>query len=347
LQTKHRIFFTDASQMISLENESVDLVVTSPPYPMIKMWDDLFAAANPEIGASLAAGEGEAAFEKMHLQLDSIWLELWRVMKNGSYACINIGDAVRTLDGKFKLYPNQVRIAAYFFKLGFDRLPSIIWRKSTTAPNKFMGSGMLPAGAYVTLEHEYILIFRKGSKRVFKSEEQIANRRRSALFWAERNCWYSDLWELSGARQKSTDNSVRNRSAAFPFAVPFRLINMFSVYGDTVLDPFLGTGTTILAAAAAARNSIGFENDIRLRTFIDQRLNQENEGLSEHNRKRLEGHKAFVEESAARGKSFKYQNKHYGFPVMTAQECELLLYGLQKLQSNNDQGYRGEHQVIL
>src|SRR5690606_1592163 len=140
-----------------------------------------------------------------------------------------------------------------FIRLGFANMPNILWRKQTNAPNKFMGSGMLPAGAYVTLEHEWILVFRKAGKRTFRSEAEKKLRRESAFFWEERNTWFSDLWDLKGVKQKITNSGSRDRSAAYPFELPYRLINMYSVKGDIVLDPFLGTGTTALAAMATER----------------------------------------------------------------------------------------------
>lgn len=346
MQTNHRIFYSDASRMNGLDNSSIDLVVTSPPYPMIKLWDEMFSRADPQIRSFLESGESDAAWEKMHLQLDQIWLELDRVTKNGSHLCINIGDALRSVDGNFKLYPNQARITSSLCKLGFNRLPSIIWRKSTTAPTKFMGSGMLPAGAYVTLEHEYILIFRKGPKRSFNSKEQILNRRRSALFWEERNSWFSDLWEISGTRQAGDGIKDRARSAAYPLAVPFRLINMYSVYGDTVLDPFLGTGTTILAAAAAARNSVGFERDGHFRDLIDTRIRQESTRLGQINRKRLSDHREFIDRAVHGKKVFKHINEHYNFPVVTAQESQLLLYELEQLTVNSGSIYTGAYSAL-
>ncbi|MFZ1986597.1 MAG: DNA methyltransferase, partial [Desulfatitalea sp.] len=162
METLHRMIFADAADMDSLNPESIDLVVTSPPYPMIEMWDELFCAADPAARKALAAADTDQAFERMHCQLDKVWAELRRVVKPGGIVCINIGDATRTIDGRFRLFANHARIILAFRALGFDQLPAIIWRKTTNAPNKFMGSGMLPPGAYVTLEHEYVLIFRLG-----------------------------------------------------------------------------------------------------------------------------------------------------------------------------------------
>ena len=104
---------------------------------------------------------------------------------------------------------------------------------------------MYPGGAYVTLEHEYILILRKNGKRKFTTQPEKQNRRESAYFWEERNIWFSDIWDLKGIRQDIQQKDIRTRSAAFPFELAYRLINMYSVFGDTILDPFLGTGTTI------------------------------------------------------------------------------------------------------
>ena len=184
------------------------------------------------------------------------------MLKNGRFACINIGDATRKVKDDFCLYPNHARVLTHLLKIGFSALPDILWRKQANTPNKFMGSGMLPAGAYVTLEHEYILIVRKGSKREFKTEAEKENRRESALFWEERNAWYSDVWsDIKGTEQKLSKAISRSRSGAFPFDLAYRLINMYAVKGDTVLDPFLGTGTTVTAAITSGRNSIGVEID--------------------------------------------------------------------------------------
>lgn len=169
MQTTHQIYFKNAKSMSALPVSSIDLVVTSPPYPMIEMWDDLFADQYPSIGDALKNRKGLLAFELMHNLLDEIWNEVYRVLIPGGTACINIGDAARTIDGNFMLYPNHSRILTGLLKTGFAVLPVILWRKQTNAPNKFMGSGMLPSGAYVTLEHEYILIVRKGPKREFKT----------------------------------------------------------------------------------------------------------------------------------------------------------------------------------
>jgi hypothetical protein len=216
---------------------------------------------------------------------------------------------------------------------GFSALPTILWRKQTNAPNKFMGSGMMPPGAYVTLEHEYVLILRKGGKRDFITSEEKNIRRESAFFWEERNNWFSDIWlDLKGTTQKLFDHKTRNRSGAFPFELPYRLINMFSIKGDVVLDPFLGLGTTMFAAMAANRNSIGYEIDTAFKNLIMSTLPSV-VGLSNKRIiERLNGHCAFIENRHADKKGFKYINKHYQFPVMTKQETELLINDLNEVK---------------
>ena len=333
MKTFHQVLFHDANQMNTVPSASVALVVTSPPYPMIKMWDELFAAQNPDIGDALRKNQGLVAFELMHKLLDAVWDEVYRVLTKGGIACINIGDATRTVNSNFSLYQNHTRVMSYLLKLGLNPLPAVLWRKQTNAPNKFMGSGMLPPTAYVTLEHEYILIVRKGGKREFKTSEEKRNRQESAFFWEERNVWYSDIWDdLKGAPQRLFDNHTRGRSAAFPFAVPYRLINMFSVKKDTILDPFVGIGTTIYAAIVAGRNSIGFEIDPDFQDFISSKMNtivDYANGCIDH---RLACHATFVAERYKRKKELKYANKHYGFPVMTKQETGILLNPLMKIR---------------
>ena len=105
--------------MGAIPSKEIDLVVTSPPYPMIEMWDGVFSGQNPAIGQSLKEDNGWAAFRLMHEVLDGVWKELQRVLVDGGIACINIGDATRTIGGSFALYPNHARILTAFLDLGF------------------------------------------------------------------------------------------------------------------------------------------------------------------------------------------------------------------------------------
>jgi site-specific DNA-methyltransferase (cytosine-N4-specific) len=333
--TEHRLFFKDARQMSDVAPGSVHLTVTSPPYPMIEMWDSLFCSLNPSIKAALDSGDGKLAHELMHRELDRVWREVDRATAPSGIVCVNVGDATRALGSTFRLYSNHTRISGFFYEAGYDELPPVMWRKQTNKPNKFMGSGMLPPNAYVTLEHEHIRIFRKGGTRAFSPEDRQA-RHRSAYFWEERNAWFSDVWEdLKGTSQRL--NGARERSAAYPFDLPYRLINMFSVQGDHVLDPFLGTGTTMFAAIAAGRNSTGFEVDPGLRPAIESRVEGLKELCGSLVSERLARHDAFV---SARlrdgGNAPAYRSKAYGFPVVTGQETDIELPAVKEIKFSGD-----------
>ena len=337
--TTHKYLLEDSFQNLSLADNSVDLVVTSPPYPMVEMWDETFSTSNPQIG-NLLNSDPKKAFEEMHLLLDNTWKECFRVLKQGGFACINIGDATRSIKNQFQLYTNHSRILYACHQIGFDILPCIIWRKPTNAPNKFMGSGMLPAGAYVTLEHEMILILRKGGKRIFSSEEKPV-RASSALFWEERNTYFSDQWtDVIGTRQKLHLDSLRNRSGAFPIEIPLRLIQMYSQYGDVILDPFSGTGTTAHAAIASNRNSINLDNDEELLNAsckLPTRHKTKHE-LNDFIFKRVRDHMAYVHSKDIL--FFRYKNETLGFPVKTMQERQLNIFPIKSITSEE-----GEIQV--
>jgi DNA modification methylase len=338
--TRHQIYFQDSRNMAALAPDSVDLVVTSPPYPMIEMWDAMFVDQNAEIGKALHKGDGPLAFELMHKQLDAVWQEVWRILKEGGIACLNVGDATRTINSRFRLYPNHSRILNQFLKLGFQALPAILWRKQTNAPNKFMGSGMLPPGAYVTLEHEYILILRKGPKREFNLDAEKQNRRQSAFFWEERNTWFSDVWmDVKGTSQHLGDRAARLRSAAFPFEVPYRLINMFSVKGDVVVDPFLGIGTTMWAAITAGRNCIGYEIEGGLRDEIDVIKHTILPFANEKIKNRIRNHLDYLDVNINSKSGFKYKNAYYNFAVKTRQETEILLNLLMTIETTDKKSF--------
>lgn len=325
MKAEAKIIACSARSMETVPDCSIDLVVTSPPYPMIEMWDKIFTKQNESIGAYLSAGEGTRAFQLMHGVLDEVWAECDRVLKLGGIACINIGDATRSVNGDFQLYSNHTRILNSFQERGFATLPDVLWRKPTNAPNKFMGSGMLPVGAYVTYEHEYILILRKGKKRSFVSEKEKSLRRESAFFWEERNVWFSDVWsDVRGTSQGLADSHARSRSAAFPFEIAYRLVCMYSVKGDVVLDPFAGTGTTLAASLTAGRNSVGIEIDETLIPSLQDSLLKIKPFANELHRNRLNKHIEWVAARVAEKGDLRYRNTHYGFPVMTSQEQELL-----------------------
>ena len=321
--TEHKIITGNSNSMTGIADKSVNLIVTSPPYPMIEMWDEMFSAQNPAIGEAIASGSGMEALEKMHQILDGIWAECDRVLDDNCFICINIGDATRTIDGEFQLYSNHTRIINYFLNKGYCVMPDIHWRKQSNAPNKFMGSGMYPAGAYVTYEHEYILVFRKGGKREFKGEGK-ALRQKSAYFWEERNVWFSDLWEIKGTTQTIVaPKATRDRNASFPLEIPYRLVNMYSAEGDTVLDPFAGLGTTNIACMIANRNSIGMEVDPEIAEMALDHMKQPVSSLSEAVESRIRRHLDFIAELPADKKAKCYVNMPHGFKVKTKQETAI------------------------
>ena len=338
MQTDHRIEVADA-RTLALPDDSVDLVVTSPPYPMIELWDDLFSTLDPAIEEALDAGDGDRAFELMHDILNEVWGEVARVLAPGGVVCVNVGDATRRLDDRFQQYPNHAVVIDRLTAHGLDPLPDILWRKPVNRMTKFMGSGMLPPNAYATLEHEYILVFRKGGPRQFAPGEP--RRYESAYFWEERNEWFSDLWtDVVGASQPlDADSAGRDRSGAFPLAIPYRLISMFSVYGDTVLDPFWGTGTTTLAAMLTGRNSVGYELDDGFLEPFDERIND----LPERSRalidERIDDHRRFI---AERESTPAYDAEEYDFRVVTSQETEIQFYAVDQVDPHED-GYRVTH----
>ena len=331
--------------MSQLDDCSVDLIVTSPPYPMIEMWDSIWGD-----GVDVNADPSNA-FELIHKQLDLVWDECMRVLKDGGFMCINIGDATRTFNGTFSLWPNTSRIISHCVEIGFTVLPKIIWRKTTNSPNKFMGSGMLPCGAYVTLEHESILIFRKGGKRQHKTPEEKAKRMQSAYFWEERNLWFSDLWQIPGVKQAIFASPTRDRNASFPLEIPYRLINMFSEYGDTVLDPFLGLGTTSAAAIVAGRNSVGYEVDKNLKDILIERLfnNTNIDEINQFTEKRLQKHLNFIEARETDGKPVRQFNKTLNCKVMTMQEVRMTLPVLKQIsiESQDDDVIITQHIDLL
>lgn len=334
--TEHRILTGDSRFMSEIDDQSIQLIVTSPPYPMIEMWDDMFKKQDPSINDSLENDKGTEAFLKMHDLLDQTWAECNRVLAENGFICINIGDATRTLGGNFQLYSNHTRIINYFLSNGYCVLPDIHWRKQSNAPNKFMGSGMFPAGAYVTYEHEYILIFRKGNKREFSGSAKRL-RQKSAFFWEERNVWFSDLWDIKGASQiMQSSKASRERSAAFPFEIPYRLVNMYSAEGDTVLDPFAGLGTTSLACMAANRNSIGMEIDKNIAQLAMENTRISPATINEVIDARLKRHVDFINSLSKEKQDRCYSNQFHGFEVKTKQEVNIQINHVDSVQSYNN-----------
>lgn len=292
IKTFHKIIIGDSRRMEEVDDESVNLIVTSPPYPMIEMWDNVFRMLDNQINElweKMLIETNENNREKyikeiynmMHINLAKVWEECYRVLVDGGIACINIGDATRKLNGKFRLFPNHAKVIEMCEKVGFITLPYILWKKPTNKPKykgkgAFLGSGFLPPNAYVTLDCEFILLFRKGGPRKFQQKDTY--RYLSAYTKEERDKWFTQIWEIPGTKQTIEERRV----AAFPEEVPYRLIRMFSIIGDVVLDPFLGTGTTSKVAMELKRNSIGYEIDESLVPIIKEKLKISQTALTEN-----------------------------------------------------------------
>jgi len=288
MHTQHKVIIGNSQQMSELGDGSVQLMVTSPPYPMIAMWDNLFAKADPRIANLFnkldADGNDETVrqiYDAMHDYLAKVWQETYRILVEGGIACVNIGDATRSINGKFQIFSNHSRIIEVCEKIGFMSLPYILWKKPTTKPmykgkGAFLGSGFLPPNAYVTLDCEFILLFRKGSLRKFPPRDAL--RYESAFTKKQRDEWFSQIWAVKGTRQIASQ--LERRTAAYPEEIADRLIRMFSVKGEIVLDPFLGSGTTTKVAIQNERSSVGYEVDQNLLPVVTKKIGNTKTGIT-------------------------------------------------------------------
>ncbi|KKN24569.1 hypothetical protein LCGC14_0893580 [marine sediment metagenome] len=343
----HKIYYKNSNNMKEVEDNSIALVITSPPYPMIEMWDEMFSIQNPKIEAAFKQKKGVIAFKLIHKELNKTWKEVYRILIPGGIACINIGDATRTIDKNFQLFPSHAIIINNFLELGFQSLPEILWRKQTNAPNKFMGSGMMPPGAYVTLEHEYLLLFRKGKKREFKKPILKDKRRESSYFWEERNIWFSDIWlDLKGTNQKLKNSKTRERSASYPLELAYRVINMFSIKDDIITDPFLGRGTSTIAAMLCERNSIGYEIDPKFKMIIEKRFKNMNLFANNYINKRIKSHINFINKRIKEKGFIKHNNEIHNFPVVSSQEKLIKIHKLKSIKRINKNEFKVEYKKL-
>lgn len=237
------LYHADCRSMPELGDASVDLVVTSPPYWQIK-----------DYGSAGQIGFGQGLHEYLR-DLARVWRECLRVLRPGGRLCINVGDqfARASLFGRYRVIPLHAEITCQCAEAGLDCMGSIIWKKKTTLNTSggavVMGSYPYPPNGVVEIDFEYILLFRKpGAPRRPSPQARAA----AVMSRDEWKSWFSGHWEVGGARKKGHD-------APFPEEIPRRLIRMFSFPGDTVLDPFLGTGTTARVAWSLGRRAVGYE----------------------------------------------------------------------------------------
>ncbi len=243
METFHKIIIGDSREMKEVPDESVHLIVTSPPYWQLK-----------DYGVEQQIGFNQS-YEEYINHLNLVWAEANRVLHPGCRLCINIGDqfARSVYYGRYKVIPIRTEIIKFCETLGLDYMGAIIWQKvtttNTTGGASIMGSYPYPRNGILKLDYEFILIFRKQGKPPAVSREI---KERSKLSIQEWNRYFTGHWNFAGVRQEG-------HLAMFPEELPRRLIRMFTFVGETVLDPFLGSGTTTLAAQHLDRNSIGYE----------------------------------------------------------------------------------------
>ncbi len=243
MPTQHILINGDSRKMSQIQNESVHLIVTSPPYWQLKDY-----GTNNQIGFN-------DTYETYINNLNLVWKECHRILIPGCRLCINIGDqfARSAYYGRYKVVPIHSEIIRFCETIGFDYMGSIVWQKPTsmhtTGGENVMGSYPYPRGGIVKIDFEHILLFKKLGKAPTPSREA---KEASVLTIEEWNEYFTSHWTFSGARQN-------RHIAVFPEELPKRLIKMFSFVGDIVCDPFMGSGTTALAAGNLGRNSIGYE----------------------------------------------------------------------------------------
>ncbi|MDR1739279.1 MAG: thermonuclease family protein [Bacteroidales bacterium] len=256
MTTKHTIINGDSRQMSELKDKSVHLVITSPPYWQLK-----------DYGSENQIGFNDS-YENYINNLNLVWAECYRVLQDGCRLCVNIGDqfARSVYYGRYKVIPIHSEIIRFCETIGFDFMGQIIWQKATTmnttGGGAVMGSFPHPRNGIVKLDFEYILLFKKQGNSPKPTAEQKTN---SAMTNEEWNTYFNGHWYFNGVKQDK-------HLAMFPEELPRRLIKMFSFPNETVLDPFLGSGTTSLAAGKLGRNSIGYEVNPEYISIIKEKI---------------------------------------------------------------------------
>ena len=243
ITTRHKIIIGDSRDMSEVTDESIQLIITSPPYWQLKDY-----GGDAQIGF-------DDSYEDYINNLNLVWKECHRVLEPGCRLCVNIGDqfARSVYYGRYKVIPIRTEIIRFCETIGFDYMGAVIWQKvttcNTTGGATIMGSYPYPRNGILKIDYEFILIFKKHGKAKQVPKEIKEKSKMTKKEWNE---FFTGHWNFSGEKQ---DKHI----AMFPVELPRRLIKMFSYVGDTVIDPFLGSGTTTLAAKTLERNSIGYE----------------------------------------------------------------------------------------
>lgn len=254
--TNHKIVFGDSRKMSQIPDKSVQLIITSPPYWQLKDY-----GAEDQIGFN-------DSYEEYINNLNLVWQECNRVLSDGCRLCINIGDqfARSVYYGRYKVIPIRTEIIRFCESLGMDYMGAIIWQKATTMNTSgggaIMGSFPYPRNGILKMDYEFILLFKKIGNAPKPTMEQ---KKASEITKEEWGQYFSSHWNFNGVKQYG-------HIAMFPEELPKRLIKMFSFVGETVLDPFAGSGTTSLAAKHLGRNSIGYEINKDFEPFIREKL---------------------------------------------------------------------------
>ena len=268
IPTKHKLFHTDSRDIAFIEDQSVHLVVTSPPYWTLKKYND----------HENQLGEVED-YERFLQELDKVWKHCYRVLVPGGRLICIVADVClsrRNNKGRHTVVPLHASIQEHCRFIGFDNLAPIIWYKIANASFEANGNGAGFLGkpyepnAVIKNDIEFILMERKpGGYR----NPSLSNRVLSIISEENHKNWFQSIWSgLNGA-------STRHHPAPFPEELAERLIRMFSFVGDTVLDPFLGTGTTSVAASKWGRNSIGIEIDPQYFKLAETRIKNSTSNL--------------------------------------------------------------------
>ena len=256
IKTTHTLINGDSRNLSLIPDKSVHLIITSPPYWQLKDYGN-----DAQIGF-------HDSYEGYINNLNLVWLECNRVLHNGCRLCINIGDqfARSVYYGRYKVIPIRTEIIRFCETLGMDYMGAIIWQKQTTMNTTggvaVMGSFPYPRNGILKIDYEFILVFKKQGKAPTPTVEQ---KKYSEITKEEWNTYFASHWNFGGAKQ---DGHI----AVFPEELPHRLIKMFSFVGETVFDPFMGSGTTALAARNLQRNSIGYEINPEYKKFYREKV---------------------------------------------------------------------------